>query len=77
MAAAHGTKIKFLKQQLEISERDLYRVTHRLRTDPTIVNAIKENISNIKKDIEQFERRDYFEDTGHHQMPPPPPPQQN
>ena len=69
MAASHGAKVKLLKQHLDKSNQNLYMANR--YNDMQVVQVIEENISNLKKEIEQFERRYFFEDTANHQMPPP------
>ena len=40
--------------------------------DAGTVEGMKQNIKNLKTEIEEFQGRDYFEDKHTHQMPPPP-----
>ena len=75
MATSHGAQLKFVKEQLQKNKQQLYHETHKtVHVNMQLVQAIKNNISNLEKEIEQYDRRDYFQDVRIHQMPPPPAP---
>ena len=69
-----ASELRFLRLQLDRSIEDLYRA--RRTNNLAQCQAIEENISNLKKAIEDLESTDFYLDTGRHSMPPPLPPAQ-
>ena len=64
-----ASELRFLRLQLDRSIEDLYQA--RRTSNLGQVQAIQENISNLKKAIEDLESTDFCLDTGRHSMPPP------
>ena len=72
MAASYGATLQFMKEQLQKAREQLYFEKNRqAHPDPLVINSIQENIANLTTEIEQYERRDFYQDVHNHKMPPP------
>ena len=60
----------FFKDQLEKNRQQLYIEKER-KANSTIIQQIQDNITNLEKQIEHYECRDFYSDAYNHEMPLP------